>query len=192
MAPQLIHASATVLAIRFAGTGVQLVPGSGHTVGHRARAAHTRVPLETATATTAARSQKEREAANSNSQAACCVLRADQAERGAARQRARDPGRGHELSGGGGTRQGTGRQRDQFGRGSRRHCGREELARSNLNLEEGWLAGTSSGGEPCDFADEFGMEEEEAGQGTHLGSCRACDVAAEAAPPPRRRRRRAE
>ena len=70
----------------------------------------------------------EGEAANSNSRAAC---------RPGGTAASRRPGRGHELSGGGGTRQGTGRERDQFGRGSRRHCGREELARPNLNLEEG-------------------------------------------------------
>lgn len=97
---------------------------------------------------------------------------------------------------------GTGRQRDQFGRGSRRHCGREEeLARPNLNLvvsRKGdggfsWYEFRRRALRFGHLANELRVEEEEeeAGQGTHLRSCRACAAAAAAAPP-RRRWRRAE
>jgi hypothetical protein len=44
---------------------------------------------------------------------------------------------------------------------------------------------TSSGVDPCDFVDQFGMEED-VGHGTHLRSCWACDTAV-ATPLARRR-----
>jgi hypothetical protein len=45
----------------------------------------------------------------------------------------------------------------------------------------GW--GTSSGCDPCNFTDQFGMKEEETRHGTHPRCCRACDAAVAATPP---------
>lgn len=142
--------------------------------------ARTRLPLETATVDHG--SQKRRTGCQINQfqfQFQSCVQ--NQAERGEARQRPRDPGRGRgcRAAASRGAGAGTGRQRDQY-------CGREG-ARAAKSESRGGGWGTSSGGDPCDFADQFEMEEgEEAGHGTHLRSCRACDAAV-AAPPPRRR-----